>query len=342
MAQIFENAHFIPEPIIDGDSHLKKIKQINQYQLMEVVGYGGSSKVFLAVDSRTESPFACKVIPVNGSKLECVTLEREVRLLRRLDHPNIVKLREVLHCKRRQMAYVILEWASIGSLQNLVCPHPRLATIASIFKQVTSGLQHLHHHGIVHRDIKPSNILLFGEGYAKLSDFGIGHSFDSADAMVGTPAYQAPEFFEDSLDPMLDPTKQDVWSLGISLFEACFGYLPYDGENMYQISWNMRNQALQIPESAPDSLRTLLNGLLDVNPDTRFDLSQILDHPFIRDAADTFTVDVPARQVPKLTPCRSLVNIPVVVCGDGYSFAQTRRSFSWPCRDGSDDSENLS
>jgi hypothetical protein len=81
--------------------------------------------------------------------------------------------------------------------------------------------------------------------------------------------------------------------------------------------------------------------MLDVNPDTRFDLGQIMAHPFIKDAADTFMLDIQAHPTPRVSASRSLVNVPAVVCPDGYSFAVARRAFSWPGPDSSDEPESL-
>jgi serine/threonine-protein kinase 11 len=227
------------------------------------------------------------------------------------------------------MAYLILEWASFGSLQSLVGLVSAPDAIASIFRQITNGLAYLHQQSMVHRDIKPSNILLFSGGIAKLSDFGIGHSFDSTDTVVGTPAYQAPEFFDESGDVILDAAKEDIWSLGVSLYEATFGHLPYDGESMYQISWNIKHQRLVIPTSAPEQLRELISGMLEVNPENRWNLSEVMAHPFLSRASDTFDLDIPARAIPRMTSSKSMVNIAAVVCDEGYTFACTKRSFSW-------------
>jgi serine/threonine-protein kinase 11 len=243
-----------------------------------------------------------------------------------------VKLHEVLHSKKRQMAYLILDWASFGSLQTIIGQKLTVDVIASIFKQIVNGLQYLHSQGIVHQDIKPSNILLFKDGIAKLSDFGIGHSFDSADAVVGTPAYQAPEFFDDDPDAILDPVKEDIWSLGVSLYQATFGQLPYFGESMFELAWTAKNSTLKIPDNAPEPLRELISKMLEIDPSKRFDLSEVRDHPFISQASDKFTLDVTPKVIPKRTS-KSMTAIPAVVCEEGYTFSSTKRSFSWPVMD---------
>jgi serine/threonine-protein kinase 11 len=327
---VLTHARFIPDLVGNEGNEPKPIKKVRQYALLETVGYGATSRVFLACNTLSDNPFAAKAISLNGCATEGLALEREIRLLRRLAHPNIIKLHEVLHSKKRRMAYLILEWASFGSLRTLIGPNLHLDAIASIFKQVINGLEYLHTQGIVHQDIKPSNILLFTDGVAKLSDFGIGHSFDSADAVVGTPAYQAPEFFDDDPDAVLDPVKEDIWSLGISLYEATFHQLPYSGETIFEISWNIKNRPLPIPVTAPEPLRELIGKMLEVEPSKRFDLRQVREHPFIRDASDKFALDLTPKFIPKMTASKSMIDIPAVVCEEGYTFSSTKRSFSWP------------
>jgi serine/threonine-protein kinase 11 len=312
------------------DEPEKHIKKINQYALLEVVGYGATSKVFMAYDTMTDKPLAAKAISLCDGKHDGFALEREIRILRRLNHPNIIKLHEVLYTAKRRMAYVILEWASFGSLQAVLGLTNESNDLAAIFKQVCAGLSYLHQQGMVHQDIKPSNILLFSGGIAKLSDFGIGHSFDSADAVIGTPAYQAPEFFDDSGDVVLDPVKEDVWSLGISLYEAAFGKLPYEGDSVYQITWNMSHTPLIIPASASEPLRDLLSRMLEVEPAKRFNLTEVMSHPFISQAPDRFTLTIQPRNIPRMTPAKSMVDIAAVVCGEGFTFARRPRSLSWP------------
>jgi serine/threonine-protein kinase 11 len=306
------------------------IKKVNQYALLEVLGNAATSKVYLAYDTQTDKPFAAKAISVHGSNNEALTLEREIRLLRRLDHPNIIQLHEVLHNRNQRMVYVILDWASAGSLQDRIHQRLPLNAIASIFKQVVNGLAYLHDQGIVHQDIKPSNILLFDNGIAKLSDFGICHSFDSTEQVMGSPAYQAPEVFDDSCDTELDCVKEDVWSLGVSLFETISGRLPYSEETVCDLWRGSGNRPLVIPDGIPRSLRDLIANMLQVDPDKRFDLEQVRAHPFLAEAEETFRLGVSPRDVPRLTASRSMYNVAADVCGEGYSFASRQRALSWP------------
>jgi serine/threonine-protein kinase 11 len=255
-----------------------------------------------------------------------MTLEREIRLLRRVTHPNIVQLHEVLHCTQEQTAYLIFEWASLGSLTGAALD---MTSMASVFRQICEGLSYLHSQGIVHHDIKPSNILLFEDGIAKLCDLGIGHSFASTDFVVGTPAYQAPEFFDDDSDVILDPIKEDVWSLGISLYEVAFGYLPFLGANMYEVNWNIKNSPLVIPEGCSPVLSDLIRRMLDLDPALRLSLAQVIDHPFFADSRPRFSLPVAPPDRPRVGASRSLVPVVAQICDENHTFCATARSRSW-------------
>jgi serine/threonine-protein kinase 11 len=327
MAVLVRPNRLIADHVIPDNSKPKRIKKINQYALVEKLGAGSTSKVFLALDTSTDRPFAAKAVPVGGASHDGLGLQREIRMLRRFMHPNIVKLHEVLHSAKEHMAYLILEWASFGSLDGVVLA-PQV--LASVFLQVCQGLSYLHSQGIVHHDIKPSNILLFEGGIAKLSDLGIGHTFASADFVVGSPAYQAPEFFDDDDDAILDPVKEDVWSLGVTLFEVAFGYLPFQGENMYEISHRVKTSRLTIPSTAPPELADLLIKMLDVNPTSRLNLNEVIEHYFFAGSRPACVLPMIPHAEPKISSSRSLVPIPALICDENYTFSCAQRSQSWP------------
>jgi serine/threonine-protein kinase 11 len=319
MAEVLAPITFIADHRIIEAKHREQ-KKVNQYAFVQTIGQGSHGKVYLAVDTETGLPYAVKVIALDGSRDSGASLEREVRLLRRLDHPNIVTLREVLHTKRQEAAYIVLEWASFGSLAAVIQNGLPESVVASVFAQICDGLSYLHRKSIVHHDVKPSNILLFGSGIAKIGDLGIGHSIMSADSVIGTPGYQAPEFFDDSPDIVLDPVKEDVWSLGVSIFEAVFGRLPFPGANIFEIAWNVLNRGLIIPATASQPLRDLLEGMLDADPATRLSLEQVRAHVFFANAENVATLPVEPRPAPKIPVSMSFALITASVCDDGYTF----------------------
>lgn len=287
-----------------------KLKQINQYLIVRKIGDGRSAKVYLALNTENSQFVAIKAPkkfgsihnksgkifgaqPSNGNKNVNTAVpylaqfEREVSLIRRLNksnHPSIIKIIQVLYSKSVDRAYIIFEWADCGSLKASIDQKYMFsdAELALIFRQILEGLRYVHSQGIAHEDIKPSNLLIFSDGKVKISDFGIGHNFESADTVIGSPAYQAPEVIDDSLpeDEFLDPSKEDVWSLGVSLFEAKFHVLPYSGETFYEIANCIRQNQLRFPNQISDNLKDVLQKMLAVDPNKRASIDDLLVHPF--------------------------------------------------------------
>lgn len=287
-----------------------KLKQINQYLIIRKIGDGRSAKVYLGLNTQNSQFVAIKAPKkfgsihnnsgkVIGSQLAngdnkihmsvpyLAQFEREVSLIRRLNksnHPSIIKIIQVLYSKSIDRAYIIFEWADCGSLKTSIDQKYTFSDseLALIFRQILEGLQYVHSQGIAHEDIKPSNLLIFSDGKVKISDFGIGHSFESADTVIGSPAYQAPEVIDDSLpeDEFLDPSKEDVWSLGVSLFEAKFHVLPYCGETFFEIANCIRQNELHFPSAISDNLKDVLLKMLEVDPNKRASIDDLLSHPF--------------------------------------------------------------
>jgi serine/threonine-protein kinase 11 len=258
-------------PLLVPDREPKPPIKLNDYQFVGRLGRGGCANVHLAIDCRTNSKVAVKSIRL-GSSIRLSALEREIRNMRQLSHPNVRRLLEVLHRPDNNTVYLVLEYAA-SSLKGHVLSEP---IAAAIFAQVVSGLRHLHSVGIVHQDVKPSNILVTDAGEAKIADFGIGHTFASAHDVIGTPAYQPPEILEEST--LRDPVKEDVWSLGVTLYETMFGSLPFGGDNVFEIIEAAKKFDLKMPEGASRELQTLLTGMLATLPEERLSLEDVAHH----------------------------------------------------------------
>ncbi|KAK8838239.1 hypothetical protein M9Y10_035659 [Tritrichomonas musculus] len=235
--------HYIVE-----ENRPPKIKKINQYILISKLGTGYFSKVYLAVkydenkkssesEKTKESYFAAKAIHVHQSVQSSADLEREVKMLRKLNHPNIIKFYKLLYAPSTDIAYIIMEWANCGTLQQAISKKIKFdeKTLASIFIQIALALSYLHSTGTVHRDVKPSNILLFSDGTAKLSDFGISHSLESAESVFGTPSYQAPDIF-DEVDSKILSKYHSVKNKDGSQFNSLKTHL--EQKNLYLHKYN--------------------------------------------------------------------------------------------------------
>jgi serine/threonine protein kinase len=271
-------------------NHSSIRKQINDYILESPIGRGSSSVVYLAVHAVTGERYAIKRLRLSdlarvGDSI--ANLEREVRMMRTFHHHNILNLIDILLLPARSEVYLVLEYMDNGSIMNGLNKLGQKA-VMSVVKQIAQALRYLHEKGYVHQDIKPSNILLDGKGRAVLADFGIGHSFVSSSMVVGSPAYQAPEALDDGYEDRIgkneEPQKEDVWALGVTLYQMLFGSLPFVGGNLFEIVNAVRQEGLRIPEGTDDGIIELLRGMLDVDPARRFDIGDVLEHRLVKEA----------------------------------------------------------
>jgi serine/threonine-protein kinase 11 len=144
---------------------------------------------------------------------------------------------EVLLLPPAEEACPVLEYAEKGCLGAFIdrAEWVMIPSILNVLKQMLYAVQYLHNNGYFHQDIKPWNILIDAEGRAIVGNFGIGHSFDSASMVVGSPAYQAPEALDDSYcsdDVELLPEKGDMRALGMTFYQLLSQRLPFRGENL--------------------------------------------------------------------------------------------------------------
>lgn len=343
----------------ESSSDLKPIQKVNQYLLLKPIGKGSVAKVYYATNTENNLEFAIKkfkLMELRSVESGISQLEREIKAMKQINLPNIIHLYEVLYNTVDDIAYLVIEYADCGSLESIIERAYRdqfnsddqncekhdpqnintklpISFIRPIFIQILHALQSLHEKGIIHQDIKPSNILIKSEGLALLSDFGVGHSFQSADMVVGSPAYQAPEAYIDYDDVEYDdPSKEDVWSLGITLYETLFGYLPYTGENVYGIMANIKSTPLIIPDCSPE-IKDLLTKMLSVNPQYRFNITQTLEHPFFANKSSAFD---PMRFKVKTSkepdPDAQIVEVKAELKTDNFSFLQNNSVMALPLR----------
>lgn len=259
----------------------KTVKQVNQYRLVSKLGKGISSEVFLAHDTQSGGYFAIKCVKL-GKTGNDTMLRREIELMEKLANPHIIALREVLVSPSTHTFFLVMELAKFGSLSSLISKGALLTEgqLRKVFRSVVAALIFIHARGIVHRDVKPSNIMLMEDGSAKLGDFGISTRFESAEAFGGTPAYQAPELFEDEQE--FEPAKADVWALGVSIYEAFYGVIPWQGENLYEIQNAMRTEELRLDERASPELQDLLQRMLCISARERISMEEVAEHEFFR------------------------------------------------------------
>jgi [calcium/calmodulin-dependent protein kinase] kinase len=209
--------------------------------------------------------------------------------MKKLDHPNVVKLVEVVDDPEEDNLYMVFELLERGEVLEIPAEKPLTEEEAwKSFRDVLLGLEYLHYQKIIHRDIKPSNLLRADSGEVKIADLGVSNEFDGADAFLtstaGTPAFTAPESLSQQPgEPPYSGRAADIWSLGVTLYCLVFGRIPFEDENILSLYNKIRTQTLKVPEESDVSaeLLDLLNKMLVKTPCERISLSEIKEHDWV-------------------------------------------------------------
>ncbi|XP_016428686.1 serine/threonine-protein kinase MARK2-like isoform X8 [Sinocyclocheilus rhinocerous] len=248
---------------------------IGCYRLLKTIGKGNFAKVKLAKHVLTGKEVAVKIIDktqLNSSSLQ--KLFREVRIMKLLNHPNIVKLFEVIETDKT--LYLVMEYASGGEVFDYLVAHGRMKEkeARAKFRQIVSAVQYCHQKCIVHRDLKAENLLLDADMNIKIADFGFSNEFtlgNKLDTFCGSPPYAAPELFQGK---KYDGPEVDVWSLGVILYTLVSGSLPFDGQNLKELRERVLRGKYRIPFYMSTDCENLLKKFLILNPTKRGSLDQ--------------------------------------------------------------------
>ncbi|XP_071761270.2 calcium/calmodulin-dependent protein kinase kinase 2 [Centroberyx gerrardi] len=291
---------------------LQDCVQLNQYKLKDEIGKGSYGVVKLAYNEDDNTYYAMKVLskkklmrqagfprrpPPRGAKAAPEgppqpkgPLERvyqEIAILKKLDHPNVVKLVEVLDDPSEDHLYMVFELVKQGAVMEVPTDKPFSEDQARFyFQDLLRGIEFLHYQKIIHRDIKPSNLLVGEDGHIKIADFGVSNQFEGADALltstVGTPAFLAPETLSETRKNFSGKAL-DVWAMGVTLYCFAFGVCPFMDERILSLHQKIKTQPVELPEHADisEDLKDLLLKMLDKNPETRISVPQIRVHPWV-------------------------------------------------------------
>lgn len=225
-----------------------------RYRIETLLGFGGMGTVYRVRDLELDEDVALKVLrlPEGSDEEELVkTLKNEIRIARRITHPNVVRAYDMGESGR--IRFLTMEYVPGTTLRELLDRKGRveLAPGLQLTKQIFRGLMAVHQEGIIHGDLKPHNVMVTGGGVVKLMDFGVaraaGGQHESADVTIGTPRYMSPEQARGlSLDE-----RSDIYSAGVLMFEIFTGAPPFRDDD---INILMRRQ-ITAPAPDPRTLR---------------------------------------------------------------------------------------
>ncbi|KAJ4703669.1 Non-specific serine/threonine protein kinase [Melia azedarach] len=259
---------------------------LGRYEIGKLLGHGTFAKVYHARNVKSGESVAIKVI--DKEKILKVGLiahiKREISILRRVRHPNIVQLFEVMATKSK--IYFVMEYVRGGELFNKVAKGRLKEDLArKYFQQLISAVGFCHARGVYHRDLKPENLLLDENGNLKVSDFGLSAVSDQIrqdglfHTFCGTPAYVAPEVLARK---GYDAAKVDIWSCGVILFVLMAGYLPFHDQNIMAMYKKIYKGEFRCPRWFSPDLSRLLSRLLDTNPETRITIPEIMEYRWFK------------------------------------------------------------
>jgi eukaryotic-like serine/threonine-protein kinase len=248
----------------------------NRYSLGDLLGIGGTAEVYLAHDEILDRDVALKVLRRQHAENEefIKLFRREARSAAALNHPNVVP---VYYWGRSEDGryYMTMEYISGGTLKDRVGGPLDPSTVTRLGLQVADALRFAHERGVIHRDVKPHNILLTEAGDAKVADFGIARATNAtttsqSSPFMGTAGYMSPEQAKgESVGPA-----SDLYSLGVVLYEALTGELPYSAEDPVALAMKHVNELPRSPREAnpevPKDLTALALKLLAKRPEDRY------------------------------------------------------------------------
>merc|ERR1712051_535516 len=261
----------------------------DKYDMKDVLGTGAFSQVRLAESRDDGNMYAIKIIDKKALKGKEDSLENEIRVLKRLDHRNVVKLLEAY--ESRTCVYLVMELVTGGELFDRIVEKGSYSEkdAADLIKQVLSAVAYMHEEGVVHRDLKPENLLYYSpdaDSKIMISDFGLSKMEESGvmATACGTPSYVAPEV----LAQKPYGKAVDVWSIGVISYILLCGYPPFYDENDANLFAQILKGEFEfdspywddISEEAKDFIRKLMS----VDVDKRLDCEGALSHSWISGA----------------------------------------------------------
>lgn len=285
MSQYYDDAH-----------QSSRVRTIGQFVLGKTLGEGTFGKVKLGKHMITSEKVAIKVLERARMKeaADVTRVTREIKILKRNIHPNVIQLYEVLDSSTA--IYLIMEHIDGGELFDYIVSHQRLQEPQAcfFFHQICDGLEYLHRMEVTHRDLKPENLLLQSspKGWLiKIVDFGLSNTHDGGRLLAtacGSPCYAAPEMIAGK--KYVGP-KADMWSLGVVLYAMVCGYLPFEESTTAKLYHKILAGDYKAPSFISKDVRALIRAVLTTDPKRRFYVTDCRQHPWYN------IIDMPANSI---------------------------------------------
>ena len=262
--------------------NISKIKNQNEFILGKKLGEGTFGTVRLATHQIKKEKVAIKILDKKKilEETDKTRLEREIKIMKIIRHPNIVHLYNVI--QTNQYIYLIMEYISGKELFDYIIKKGKLKEkeACKFYQQIISGIEYLHKLKIVHRDLKPENLLLDSKKNIKLVDFGLSNNYSNNNLLLtacGSPCYAAPEMINgEKYNGLL----VDIWSSGIVLYAMICGFLPFEDKDNDVLYDKICEGKFHVPNFISELGNDFLHRILNVDPNKRYNLIQIKNHPW--------------------------------------------------------------
>ncbi|KAJ0285005.1 hypothetical protein CBS470a_006596 [Colletotrichum nupharicola] len=256
--------------------------RINQYIIKEEIGRAFSAKELV---DPSDSP----TVPSASDAL--FFIRQEIAIMKKLNHPNLVQLIEVLDDPEEDSLYMVLEMCKKGvvmkvGLGETATPYPE-DSCRYWFRDLILGIEYLvHEQGVIHRDIKPDNLLLTEDDVLKIVDFGVSEMFEKpGDGMMtaksaGSPAFLAPELCVVRHGDV-DGKAADIWSMGVSLYCLRYGKIPFEHDGVLEMYEAIKTESPRLPKDEDPDFVDLMNRILEKDPKKRIPMAELREHAWV-------------------------------------------------------------